>query len=233
MTSTINRPRADQSIAKLADPASARRPTVPRCPRRSRRSPDYAFLSDCHTGALVAPDGSVDWLCVPAFDSPSIFGSLVDRESGSFRLGPYGIVHPVSRHYLPGTNVMETTWRTRTGWMIVRDALTMGPAPAEDVVTPHTRPPADADADHMLVRTVECISGHGRAGADLRAGIRLRPDAGRVDDPRRDRHVADATGAGVTVRLSSDLAVGVEGNRLRARHVLQPRRTGVLRAVLG
>ena len=49
---------------------------------------DYAFLSNCHTGALIAPDGAVDWLCVPRFDSPSIFGSLLDRGAGAFRLGP-------------------------------------------------------------------------------------------------------------------------------------------------
>ena len=63
---------------------------------------DYAFLSNCHTGALVAPDGAVDWLCVPAFDSPSVFGSLLDREAGFFRFGPYGIDHPADRGYEPG-----------------------------------------------------------------------------------------------------------------------------------
>ena len=68
---------------------------------------DYAFLSDCHTGALVAPDGAVEWLCVPAFDAPSVFGSLLDRQAGFFRLGPFGIAHPSDRSYEPGTNVLD------------------------------------------------------------------------------------------------------------------------------
>jgi GH15 family glucan-1,4-alpha-glucosidase len=181
---------------------------------------DYAFLSDCHTGALVAPDGSVDWLCVPAVDSPSIFGSLVDRESGSFRFGPFGIIHPVSRTYVPGTNVLETTWHTRTGWMVVRDALTMGPYREAACVTEHTRPPADADAEHMLIRTVECLSGT----VELELTCEPAFDYGRVpatwtviDD---DKRTADASGGGQTVRLRTDMSVGVEGNRLRARHVL-------------
>src|ERR1700753_437512 len=88
---------------------------------------DYAFLSNCHTGALVAPDGAVDWLCVPAFDAPSVFGSLLDREAGSFGLARFGVDSPASRAYVPGTNVLVTTWQTPGGWVEVRDALTMGP----------------------------------------------------------------------------------------------------------
>ena len=75
---------------------------------------DYAFLSDCHTGALVAPDGSIDWLCVPRFDSPSVFGTLLDREAGDFRFGPFGINVPAARRYEPGTNTLMTTWKTPT-----------------------------------------------------------------------------------------------------------------------
>src|SRR5262245_9011066 len=108
---------------------------------------DYAFLSDCHTGALIAPDGSVDWLCVPQFDAPSLFGNLLDREAGSFRLAPYGINVPSARSYEPGTNVLVTTWKTPSGWAVVKDALTLGPTRGPDRVTPHTRPPADDDAE--------------------------------------------------------------------------------------
>ena len=183
---------------------------------------DYAFLSNCHTGALIAPDGAVDWLCVPSFDSPSVFGSLLDRQAGFFRFGPFGIAHPTARAYEPGTNVLVTTWKTPSGWVLVRDALTMGPWDHEDAITPHTRPPADDDADHMLIRTVECIDGH------VEVELVCEPvfDYGRVPAEwvavDGGRHAADASGAGQQFRLQSDLALGIQGERVRARHVLQP-----------
>ena len=183
---------------------------------------DYAFLSNCHTGALVAPDGAVDWLCLPRFDAPSVFASLLDRQAGFFRFAPFGINYPAARGYEPGTNVLVTTWKTPSGWIVVRDALTMGTSQHEDTITPHTRPPADDDADHMLVRTVECLEG--RVEIDLVCEPVF--DYGRtaaewtlVDG---DRHSADASGAGQTFRLQSDLALGIEGGRMRARHVLEP-----------
>src|SRR4051794_20174862 len=181
---------------------------------------EYAFLSNCHTGALVAPDGSVDWLCVPRFDSASVFGSLLDREAGLFRFGPYGINVPSARHYVPGTNVVETTWRTPSGWVIVRDALTMGPGVSPDAVTPHTRPPADDDTDHALVRTATCVGGH----VEVEVVCEPMFDYGRtpatcaiVDGAG---HVADLVGADTTLRLCTDLRVGIEGGRVRGRHVL-------------
>jgi GH15 family glucan-1,4-alpha-glucosidase len=181
---------------------------------------DYAFLSNCHTGALVAPDGTLDWLCVPRFDAPSVFGALLDRQAGAFRLGPFGVNVPAARIYEPGTNVLATTWHTRTGWVVVRDALTMGPRAVEDVVTPHTRPPADDDADHVLVRTVLCIDGH----VEIELVCEPVFDFGRVPAEWSlagdDRHAADASGAGLTIGLRTDMGVGIEGNRVRARHTL-------------
>jgi alpha,alpha-trehalase len=182
---------------------------------------DYAFLSDCHTGALVAPDGSVDWLCVPSFDAPSVFGSLLDREAGSFRLAPYGISHPSGREYLPGTNVLETTWRTSSGWLVVRDALVICAGTHDDVVTPHTRPPTDDDAHHVLVRTAECIRGQVEVELVCEPAFDYGRTAASWQLVDGERHVADATGAGLTLRLRSDLAMGVEGNRVRARRTLR------------
>ena len=81
---------------------------------------DYGFLSDCETCALVAPNGAVEWLCLPRFDSPSVFGALLDRDAGTFRLGPDGIAVPAARRYLPGTMVLETSWGTETGWIMLK-----------------------------------------------------------------------------------------------------------------
>jgi GH15 family glucan-1,4-alpha-glucosidase len=182
---------------------------------------DYAFLSDCHTGALVAPDGAIDWLCIPSFDSPSVFGSLLDREAGFFRFAPFGISHPAARAYVPGTNVFETTWKTPTGWAVVRDALTLGPRDHEDMVTPHTRPPADDDGDHMLVRTVECLDGR----VEIELVCEPVFDYGRTPATwtKADgaEHAVDAAGAGVTFRIVSDLAIDIEGDSVRGRHVLE------------
>ena len=203
------------------EPGTAARPQSAAAPSPFPPIAEYAFLSNCHTGALVAPDGAIDWLCVPRFDSPSVFGSLLDRQAGAFRFAPYGITHPTARAYEPGTNVFVTTWKTPNGWVVVRDALTIGPWDHEDEITPHTRPPADDDAEHMLVRTVECLEG------DVEVEIVCEPvfDYGRVGASwslvSGDRHVADATGAGQTVRLQSDLALGIEGSRVRGRHVLR------------
>ena len=83
---------------------------------------DYAFLSNCHTGALVAPDGSIGWLCVPRFDSGSVFGSLLDRQAGYFRLGPFGINHAAAREYEPGTNVLPWNPPGPTPWSLTGEA---------------------------------------------------------------------------------------------------------------
>jgi GH15 family glucan-1,4-alpha-glucosidase len=208
-----------------AKPVAGKAPQSAAAPSPFTPIADYAFLSDCHTGALVAPDGAIDWLCLPRFDAPSVFGMLLDRGAGSFRLGPFGINVPVQRAYAPGTNVLITTWKTPTGWLEVRDALTLGPRRHEDTVTPHTRPPADDDAEHLLVRTARCLEG------TVEVELVCEPvfDYGRTpaewalaDD---DRHTADASGAGQTIRLRTDMAVGIEGNRARARHVLHDRET--------
>ena len=204
--------RGPQALAAFEQSAAAMSPFPPIA--------DYAFLSNCHTGALVAPDGAVDWLCVPRFDSPSVFGSLLDRQGGSFRFAPFGINAPSARIYEPGTNVLATTWKTPTGWVLVRDALTMGPRQGVDYTTPHTRPPADDDADHMLVRVVVCLDDEVEMELNCEPVFDYCSTPGTWtlgDEPGR----AQVTGAGVTLSLATNLSLGIEGERARARHVLR------------
>ena len=98
--------RGTRAAAPVAPPNSLL--NLPTLQSRFPRISAYGFISDCHTGALIAPNGSAEWLCLPRFDDPSAFGSLLDRSAGFWRIGPPGLGAPVSRRYVPGTNVLET-----------------------------------------------------------------------------------------------------------------------------
>jgi GH15 family glucan-1,4-alpha-glucosidase len=191
---------------------------MPALQSRFPRIGSYSFVSDCHTGALVAPEGSVEWLCLPRFDSPAIFASLLDRSGGFWRVGPPGLGAPVSRRYLPGTNVLETTWMTGSGWITVHDLLTVGEWRQENDFEPHRRPPPDDEAEHVFVRLIECVQGE----VDIEMICQPALDYGstRVDWQRRGDAGTDAelTHGDMRLILTGDLGLGVDGSDARARH---------------
>src|SRR5688500_6267411 len=82
----------------------------------------YGLLADCHTAALVARAGSIDWLCLPRFDSAAVFGAILDPDAGHWSIRPAGDLRS-ERRYLPGTLIIETTFTTDSGSVRVRDAL--------------------------------------------------------------------------------------------------------------
>jgi GH15 family glucan-1,4-alpha-glucosidase len=111
---------------------------------------DYALLSDRHSAALVSRDGSVDWLCLPRFDSPSVFGRLLGDQAGHWSVRAAGAVE-IYRRYLNRTMVLETTYRTPTGTLIVTDALAVGDANRGHEL--------GKDVPHLLLRRASCTAG--------------------------------------------------------------------------
>jgi alpha,alpha-trehalase len=178
---------------------------------------EYAFLSDSHTGALVAPDGSVEWLCVPRFDSPSVFSALLDRGAGRFRLGPAGLRVPIARRYEPGTNVLETTWTTGDGWLVVRDALCIREW-REDAGHEHARPPSTHDAEGVLLRSAECIEGE--VEVEMVCDLAHRYGSRPARWERDGEGVAVTRDEGPALRLAADMPLAVEGSAITARRRL-------------
>ncbi|MGZ6697234.1 MAG: glycoside hydrolase family 15 protein [Solirubrobacteraceae bacterium] len=185
---------------------------------------DYAFLSDCEVCALVAPSGNVEWMCLPRFDGPSVFASMLDRDAGAFRLAPVDTQVPAGRRYLPGTMVLETTWGTRTGWVIVRDVLLIGPWHHDaERSQSHRRSPTDQDAEHVLLRTIRCVNGH----VEMHMECEPMLDYGRTrvrweyEGDGYGQAVGRAEGEDVELRLTTDLRMGFEGGRARARTTLR------------
>src|ERR671921_1986077 len=158
-------PRASEDEHRSMEEAPLEKLTAILPAQQWARSPsppiaDYAFLSDCEVTCLVAPTGAVEWMCLPRPDSPSVFTTMLDRSAGAFRLGPYDEMVPAARRYMPGSLMVETTWQTRTGWLIVRDTLCMGPwHNVDERSRTHRRSPTDYDAEHCLLRSVRCVSG--------------------------------------------------------------------------
>jgi len=178
----------------------------------------YGFLSDREVGALVAPGGNVEWLCLPRPDGPSVFGAILDRSAGGFRLGPADVTVPAGRRYLPGTMVIETTWQTRTGWLIVRDALTVGPWYSKERLEHYKRPPGDHEAEHCLLRTVKCVNGQ------VELALNCEPvfDYGRVEaqweysDLGYRQAIAKGSDADPVLRLTTSLRLAFEGRSAHA-----------------
>jgi alpha,alpha-trehalase len=185
---------------------------------------DFGFLSDCETTALVAPSGNVEWLCLPRIDSPSVFAAILDRDAGGFRLGPAETMVPAARRYLPGTMVLETSWGTPTGWIIVRDVLLIGPWHHESELSKtHRRAPTDYDADHVLLRTVRCVTGEVQVTLDCEPVFDYGRRTARWSYTDRDYHqgVARAEGIDLQLRLTTDMRIGFEGGRATARTLLK------------
>ena len=111
---------------------------------------DYALIGDCRSAGLVSRDGSLDWLCLPRFDSPSIFAAVLDAENGGrFLVRPIGELR-TERRYLANTNVLETVFRTPTGACVLRDLMSVS---SEEDKRAYLTP------EHEVLRQLEGLEG--------------------------------------------------------------------------
>jgi len=179
---------------------------MPTSPAATTRSvADLALLSDCQSAALVDRSGSVEWWCAPRFDSPSCFGRLLGADAGHWRIGPCA-PNDVSRRYLPGTLVLESTLTTADGRMRTRDALAFAPGARGHEI--------GRDVPHALARVVECLDGE----VELELDFAPRPDHGLVV-PWLTACPSGARSAGgpVGVSLDSSVPLTVERTTAHAR----------------
>lgn len=159
---------------------------------------DYALIGDCRSAALVSRDGSIDWLCWPRFDSPSIFGALLDaRRGGRFQVRPAGRFRS-ERRYLPESNVLETTFHTAGGAFALRDLM---PVAAEEEKRAALFP------EHEILREVEGLAGD----VEIEVTYEPRPGYGTIQPEIRQRGPLglQADIGRVALTLLSNLPLGV------------------------
>ncbi|HEY1484676.1 MAG TPA: glycoside hydrolase family 15 protein [Micromonosporaceae bacterium] len=183
---------------------------------------DYALLSDCRSAALISRDGSVDWLCFPRFDGPSVFCRLLDPHGGHFAIRPTGD-YRARRRYVEDTMILETTFDTPTGTAVLVDAMAMGPGERGHDL--------GAESPGALLRRLACVDGT----IDAEIVFAPRPNYGMIEpalevveggllahsgsgptgaDPRG---ASRTTSNGSFLRLSSRVVFDVDGPVASAR----------------
>jgi len=169
---------------------------------------EHALLSDRHSAALVTSAGSVDWMCMPRFDSPAIFARILDDQAGHWSIRPDADFQ-AERQYVAASMVLLTTFHTSTGTLELRDALVLG-----DTKDPHA---LGEHAPHLLARTVTCTSG--RVVATMT--FQPRPEYGLISPITTavDGGVV-ATGGAARLTLSSTVDLQMEGDECHARFEL-------------
>src|ERR1700754_4679995 len=167
------------------------------------------MLSDCNSAALVSRTGSVDWLCLPRFDSPALFSRLLDPGAGHWAIRPRGPFE-VQRRYLPGTLVLETTFTTSTGVLRLTDALAFAEGQRGHEL--------GLGVPHELLRSVEALAGTVEVVMELAP----RPEYGLVRPLLRMTETGARTFGGPNqIALSSPVPLTVDDATLRSAFTLE------------
>ena len=139
----------------------------PDASREYRPIADYGVIGDMHTAALIASDGSIDWACLPYFDSPAVFGRLLDRRTGGYCAIRVPDDAKSSRIYIEGTNILETTFTTPSGTVAVADFM-----PVQAHRAPEERNP-------RIIRLARCTSGHVDIAFECKPGLGFQGSSAR------------------------------------------------------
>jgi GH15 family glucan-1,4-alpha-glucosidase len=149
---------------------------------------DYALLSDRHSTALVSRAGSIDWLCFPRFDSPTVLARLLDDDAGHWSIRPAGRFQ-ATRRYLDRTMVLETTFRTGTGTVVLTEAMALGEGNGGHRL--------GVGVPHLLVRRISCVAGE----VPIEIDFCPRPEYGLI------RPILSPVDGGITARGGADWLV--------------------------
>ncbi len=189
---------------------------------RGRRQPpiaDYGFLSDCHSAALIDRQGSVDWWCVPRFDSPSVFGRLLDPEAGHWAIRPVESF-AVERHYAESSLILRSVFETADGEVTLTDGAALHPrARGHDL---------GLQSPHTLLRRVEGV--RGTVAMDLDFSPRM--EYGRTEPHLRTlASGVIARGGPAQLTLTSPIPLQCGSGSARARFSVRPGDVVEFRAV--
>ena len=165
---------------------------------------DYALISDCQSAALVSSEGSVDWLCFPRFDRPSVFARLLDQDAGHWSIHPAGVLE-AKRSYVERTMAIQTTFHTADGKATLVDVMAVGEGEREHKLGAHS--------PHALLRRLTCDEG----GVEINIEYAPRPEYGLIFPflTAVDGGIHARGGADVLL-LSSPIAFEIDGSGANA-----------------